>query len=326
MAKAFDNDVMGSVLEFACLFRSNANAHKARAAWEAANIKGHGYSSQFHVWTGAAVTKMHLLDLLERGRNREQVRKQLDRAFLKLEMEHLLEPYAQDDNPATTYRVLTPLGAELLQEESYVEYISGLPTVVERWRKSVAKLYHPTDSGIGTGYLVRPDLVATARHVLDGLDKFVVAFEDGTTVAHAEVIRPKASDELDVALVRLAEPVQDRRPFRLTTGRDLLDEVVVFGFPPVPQADDAYLVVNRGEISADIKLYRSELQVLVVSSLLRGGNSGGPVVSRRGQVIGTVSQNLFQQLADGEKSINEGLGFAAAVPSEWLQDLIDGKI
>lgn len=333
MAIAFDDDPLGAVLEFSSLFRDGQyTSGPGRGAWETANLKRpgaagfHSFSSSMQVWIGPAVSKGHLLNLLEVGRNKDAVRKKLDRVFMKLEVEHLIEPFAKDDNLATTYRVITPLGDELLQDNSYIEYVAGLPKVVERWRSSVAKIYHATDSGIGTGYLVRPNLVATAKHVVDGLSEFVVAFEDGTVVAHKSIVRPQKMGDLDLALIELEEPVVGRRPFRLSIGRDLLDEVVVFGFPPVPQADDAYLVVHRGEISADIKLYHSQLQVLVVSSLLRGGNSGGPVVNRRGHVVGTVSQNLFKQLADGEESLNEGLGFAAAIPSEWLQDLMDGKV
>lgn len=332
MARSFDGDPMGAVLEFCSLFRDGQSANTAgRNAWEIDNIRRGGPGSFQRVtsgpmiWMGPAISKGHLLGLLEVGRDRKSVRKILDRVFLKLELEHLIEPFAQDDNLSTTYRVITPLGEELLAEGSYIEYIAGLPKVVERWRESVVKIYHPHDTGIGTGYLVAPDLVATALHVVDGLDKFDVAFEDGTVVPHGDVVRPSKIDELDLALIRLVRPVAGRRPFTLTIGRDLLDEVVVFGFPPVPQTDAAYLVVHRGEISAEVTLY-SQLQVLVVSSLLRGGNSGGPVVNRRGHVVGTVSRNLFQKLAADEESINEGLGFAAAVPTEWLQDLMAGTV
>lgn len=332
MVHAFDQDPLGSVLEFCSLFSGGHASTPGRNAWEAANVKRPrpgsfqpGASGQIWLDPAVSVSKGQLLNILEVGRDRREVRKILDRVFLKLESEHLIEPFSQDDNLSTTYRVISPLGEDLLADGSYIEYIGGLPKVVERWRDSIVKIYHPTDAGIGTGYLIKPNMVATARHVIDGLDEFEIAFEDGTIVPHKYVQFPKNMEELDLAIVELATPVTGRRPFNLTIGRDLLDEVVIFGFPPVPQADDAYLVVHRGEISADITLY-SQLQVLVVSCLLRGGNSGGPVVNRRGHVVGTVSQNLFKKISEDEESINEGLGFAAAIPSKWAQDLLDGKV
>jgi len=332
MTGAFDQDPLGAVLEFFSLLKGVGKFSNTpgRNAWETANVKRLGQASlqpgtlDQMIWPNQAVSKEQLLSILAVGRDRIKVRKILDRVFLKLELEHLIEPFSQDDNLSTIYRVISPLGKELLADGSYIEYIAGLPMVVKRWRHSVVKIYHPTDAGIGTGYLIETNMVATAKHVIKRLNEFEIAFEDGTVVHHKDVLFPKNMDDLDLAIVELASHVQERRPFKLNIGRELLDEVVIFGYPPVPQADDAYLVVNRGEISADIKLC-SQLQVLVVSCLLRGGNSGGPVVNRRGHVVGTISDNLFKKISEDEESINEGLGFAAAIPSNWTQDLLDGK-
>jgi serine protease Do len=101
-------------------------------------------------------------------------------------------------------------------------------------------------------------------------------------------VRPPKHLDLDIALIPLEEEL-DRRPFSLSDDCELLDEVVVFGYPPISQSDDAYLVVNRGEVSARPSLLGSGQRVIVVSCLLRGGHSGGPVVNRRGAVVGIVS-------------------------------------
>ncbi len=220
MAIAFDDDPLGAVLEFSSLFRDGQFVSTpGRAAWEAENLKGPSpgafqnyYASARQVWIGPAVSKGHLLNLLEVGRSKDEVRKKLDRMFLKLEMEHLIEPFVKDDNLATTYRVISPLGEELLQDNSYIEYIVGLPKVVERWRSSVVKIYHPTDSGIGTGYLVRSDLVATAWHVIGQLSEFAIAFEDGTVIPHKGVVRSQDMEDLDLALIELSAPSKTGAP------------------------------------------------------------------------------------------------------------------
>lgn len=321
MAKAFDTDPLGSLLEYTGLMGGNpVQPTPQQAAWERSNLRVPDHQT----WVGPAMFAQGLLARLAPRRDRGVVKRTLHRVVRVAESNGLIEPLSTDDNPETRYRVLTPLGRELLEEDSYLEFVSGATFIVQKWRSSVVKIVHPSDAGIGTGFLIAPDLVATARHVLDGLGEFVVEFEDGSRAGHADVILPTLED-LDIAVIRLQAPAPaPARPFRLARDADLLDEVVVFGFPPVPFTRDAFLVVNKGEISSEVTLHTG-IQAIVVSCLLRGGNSGGPVVDRRGHVAGVVSQNLFRQIAADEHSLNEGIGFAAAVPAVWLADLLAGK-
>lgn len=320
MPKSFDDDVAGSILEFGKLMRGNGVVSSpAQKAWEKANLK----SAHPQTWIGPAMFYTHLVTLLSPGRDRDAVKARLGRAFRVLEREHLIEPWSKDDNPNTSYRVLSELGEELLGEDSYKEYLFGSAYIVGAWRSSVVKIFHPSDAGIGTGFVVADGLIATARHVIEELDEYAVQLDDGRIVATRGVRVPRA-EHLDIALVEADLP-EDVRPFRLARSYDLLDDVVIFGFPPVAHSDDAYLVVNKGEVSSVVTL-RTGFQAIVVSTILRGGNSGGPVVNRRGQVVGVVSDNLFNDLKPQERSVNEGLAFAAATPVELLGDLLSGKV
>lgn len=321
MARNFDTDPIGALLEYAVLAqRYDGRAHHERAEWLKENVR-HPMVELLQPWGGppGTVTKTSLINVLQSGRDAGEVRQKVTWAFGVLEANHFLLAWRGDANTATTYREVSELGRELLETDSYQEFLYGSTRIVERWRHSVVRLVNPDGDGIGTGFFVSPTTIATAAHVTEDLPGFAVETETGQRFEYADVIR-HARQTIDLALVCLKEPVRIRS-FQIATTCELLDPVVVFGYPPIPRTNDAYLVVNRGEISSKPILYHDEQQIIIVSCLLRGGYSGGPVVNNRGQVVGIVSQQLFRQVAPDEKSINESLGLAAATEAYHLKGI-----
>ena len=328
MIPTFEDDILGCVLWFAHLKRENDGG--ARAAWVKANERSAGpgtFTMPSQPWLGPATARKDLEDVLAVGRDRHAVRRQLGRAFLKLEQSLLLEPLAGDDNPTTAYREVSELGLELLQQDSYREFVLGLPFVASRWASSVVCIYSKNESGVGSGFLVGERLIATARHVPEDLGEFEICDHEGheIEVSGAPIYPQQTSGDLDLALIEIRAQPAGMTPMRLAPHPDLLDEVVVFGFPPVPFTTKPHLLANRGEVSAIVDL-RTDYQAIIVTCLLRGGNSGGPIVDRRGRVVGVASRNLFNQMLPDEQSLNEGLGYSVATPSEWVSDLIERRV
>ena len=119
----------------------------------------------------------------------------------------------------------------------------------------------------------------------------------------------------------------------------VLDEVLVMGYPPIPFTKDAYMVALKGEVNAVVEDY-SSIKHLVLSSTVRPGNSGGPVISQCGYLVGMVTQttcntnstkdkqNKLNDDAETEKLMDKAPYYMALNGQELFESIkeIDGNI
>lgn len=321
MPISFDDDPVGAILEYGYLHKSQDA--RGRQAWEKENLRHQPSQSP---WMGYSMHGYTLTEALGPGRNIPAVQAEIRRIMGRLRTLHLIEPHAGDASPATEWFEVTALGADLVRTDSHREHIRGMKFVVERWRPAVFKLYpkDTTEANIGTGFLVAPNRVATARHIPDELKAFVVETEAGVVLPHGRVWVPKVLG-IDIAVIELTAPVTGVTPMRLSEDVGVLDDVVVMGYPPVARADGAYLLTHKGEVTAVVKRYDKNAADLLISGQLRGGYSGGPIVNGRGFVVAVMAENLYRQLEDGHSDKNAALGIAAATRTVHLKELLAGN-
>jgi hypothetical protein len=140
---------------------------------------------------------------------------------------------------------------------------------------------------IGSGFVIRSDgYVLTNRHVIDNATGIEVMVP-GVGQFHASVV---ADDSYkDLALLKIGAVGLDALPIAESKGVSVLDPVIVLGYP--------YGLALGSEVSASegkVNAIRDEgkIPLLQIDANVNPGNSGGPALNDRGEVVGVVVSKL----------------------------------
>jgi len=153
---------------------------------------------------------------------------------------------------------------------------------------SVLKIRGENDCGRGvegTGFLYNPNRVMTNAHVVAGVDNPTVLV--GDEEVPGEVVY--YNSDLDIAV--LAVDGVDRPFLEFDKGGQPRDSAAVLGYP-----NDGPYDVQAARIRGEQRLRSPDIygngtvvrEVFSIRSLVRPGNSGGPLVSEDGDVLGVI--------------------------------------
>jgi hypothetical protein len=160
-----------------------------------------------------------------------------------------------------------------------------------------------TDKGLGTGFVVSPGGEAlTCRHVVADASQLSITLADGSTTT-AEVV---ASDpDRDLALLKLERTGLPSVTFGSSDDLKAGADVAAVGAPLGLENSVTKGVVSNPSREINGKHY------LQISAQLNPGNSGGPVINAKGEVVGIANAII--------KEAN-GVGFAipSSVALEFL--------
>jgi serine protease Do len=162
---------------------------------------------------------------------------------------------------------------------------------------------------LGSGFIIRSDgLIVTNRHVVNGALKVRVRLSDGRDVA-AKILGSDAVT--DIALLKV--DVGNLSALRLGTSQSVAvgDAVIAIGNPfGLGQS------VSAGIISARARVLEEDpyIDFLQTDAAINHGNSGGPLMTPNGTVVGVTSA-IFSPSGG-----SVGLGFA--IPAETVSSVI----
>jgi S1-C subfamily serine protease len=151
---------------------------------------------------------------------------------------------------------------------------------------SSPQMRQPGSVSTGTGFLVSADgLIVTNHHVIDSGG--VIEVHDGDAVHRATVIARDAANDLAVLKTDLKG-----QPLRLASARGSVrgDEVLTLGFP-LDDVQGRNQKASFGRINA-LTGINDDSRFIQIDIPIQPGNSGGPLITKRGEVIGVVSASL----------------------------------
>lgn len=164
--------------------------------------------------------------------------------------------------------------------------------------------------GIGTGVvIVDKGIILTNLHVVRGFDRIRVTFADGL---ESDAVITGTAPQHDLAVLQAATIPDDLAAATMRSTQDLAmgDRVVAVGFPFGIGPS-----VSAGVVSGLRREYRSPEGKRLLTNLIQfdaavnRGNSGGPLVTADGEVVGIVTAILNPS----DEGVFIGIGFAVPI-------------
>src|SRR5919202_296443 len=175
--------------------------------------------------------------------------------------------------------------------------------------------------GVGSGFIVDPKgYILTNKHVIEDASKIVIRLQSGEEYVGTVV---GVDEETDVAVVKINVP-RELPTVKLGDSNSVQvgDWVLAIGSPfGLDQTVTAGIISTKER--SDPYRFTSFQQFLQTDAAINRGNSGGPLVNMRGEVIGINSQ-----IATSTGDYN-GIGFALPsniASSVFKQLMASGKV
>lgn len=184
-----------------------------------------------------------------------------------------------------------------------------------------------TFDGFGSGFFIGPSLIVTNAHVVSGAKKIMITngYLRKVYTATVKATTPVKDMESKLRDFAVLEVKVDNPPpsLRLSTNVQLLQPVVVAGFPGVTTASNSAelkpLLIDRNQtaapgvttVSGNI-IHLADMEgrrpILYTSAQIATGNSGGPMLDLCGGVLGV---NTWSNAVNDVKNLGRGFAYMA---------------
>lgn len=161
----------------------------------------------------------------------------------------------------------------------------------------------------GTGWITEGGYIVTNQHVLEGYTQIMVRFDgSGTRACPAEVV--VADENNDLAILKI-DNQKGEQPKGLPIATKLPKigaEVFTIGYP---KSDVMGLnpKVTNGIVSA-LSGIKDDPRVIQTTVAIQSGNSGGPLLNMKGEVVGITTASLRTRVTKQGIDVPQGVNYA----------------
>ena len=185
--------------------------------------------------------------------------------------------------------------------------------VVRGNRESIVLI--KTASGIGTGFFINRDgYIVTNKHVLPDSGRGEIKTVKGSVFQIRQIVQQDA--DADLVIAATSAPPSESKPVNIRSGLpEPGEKIIVIGNPMGLEQ-----TVSDGIVSA-VRHNQKAVEFIQITAPVSPGNSGGPLLNMRGEVIGVATfqyrsgQNLnFCVAASRIASMQQGVQSSSAGP------------
>lgn len=235
--------------------------------------------------------------------------------------------FGSSGNPSG-YKFKTSSGTLIIKNENFIQYeidkyaINPNGTFIRNWpldlyahnsqfksnnnpkKKEKPKLELPPDNAIiaagsGSGFFVsKKGHIISNHHVIEGCDRIKLSYkgkEIDTDVLAVDKKNDLAILKANIRPIKVYSVSKEDAP--------LLEEVVIAGYP-LGKRVSASIKTSKGSITA-LSGYGDNFSEFQTDAALNQGNSGGPIMNQKGNIIGVAVANYGKKA--GVESFNFGI-------------------
>jgi serine protease Do len=174
-----------------------------------------------------------------------------------------------------------------------------------------------TQEGAGSGWIIDPNgIIVTNNHVVEGAKTITVTTDDGTTY-QADINKVYTDALNDLAIIKINAT---NLPYLKIGNSDEMrigDWVIAIGNALGQGTRATEGIISRRGVEIAIDQDETLYDLLETSAAINAGNSGGPLVNLKGEVVGITSAKIADVGV-------EGMGYAISINTALpiIQELI----